>query len=107
MNICKKHNIELVRQSGTLRCLKCNVERVQKRRQNLKIMAINYKGNKCQICDYNKCYSALEFHHLDPKEKDFGISAKGYTRSWDKVKEELDKCIMVCANCHRELHDEN
>ena len=47
---------------------------------------------------------ALEFHHLDPSQKDFGISSKGYTRSWDKVKEELDKCILVCSNCHREIH---
>mgnify|MGYP003431129005 FL=1 len=47
----------------------------------------------------------MEFHHLDPEQKDFGIAAKGYTRSWEKVKEELDKCIMVCANCHREIHD--
>lgn len=68
-------------------------------------MSIEYKRNKCCICGYNKCKSALEFHHLDPKQKDFGISAKGYTRSWEKIKEELDKCIMVCANCHREIHD--
>ena len=47
----------------------------------------------------------MEFHHLDPKGKDFGISDKGYTRSWQKVKEELDKCIMICANCHREIHE--
>ena len=42
---------------------------------------------------------------LDPNKKDFGIANKGYTRSWEKVQEELDKCIMVCANCHREIHD--
>ena len=42
---------------------------------------------------------------MDPKEKDFGISNKGYTRSWDIIKEELDKCILVCANCHREIHE--
>ena len=47
---------------------------------------------------------ALEFHHLDSSQKDFSISEKGYTRSWLKVREELDKCALVCANCHRELH---
>jgi DNA replicative helicase MCM subunit Mcm2 (Cdc46/Mcm family) len=54
--------------------------------------------------EYSKCSEALEFHHIDEREKDFGISMKGYTRSWTKVKQELDKCLLVCANCHRELH---
>lgn len=55
---------------------------------------------------YNKCIAALEFHHLDPNEKDFGIASSGATRTFEKIKVELDKCIMVCANCHREIHDE-
>lgn len=67
-------------------------------------MSIAYKGGKCQCCGYNKYVGALEFHHINSEEKDFGISAKGYTRSWKRVKEELDKCILVCANCHREIH---
>jgi len=53
-----------------------------------------------------ECLKHMVKQHLDPNEKDFGISAKGYTRAWEKVKEELDKCIMVCANCHREIHSE-
>ena len=53
---------------------------------------------------YNKYIGALGFHHLDPNQKDFSIGSKGYTRSFDKVKKELDKCICVCANCHREIH---
>lgn len=44
-------------------------------------MALEYKGNKCSICGYDKCLGALEFHHLDSEEKDFGISEKGYTRA--------------------------
>lgn len=67
-------------------------------------MAVQYKGNKCCICGYDKYIGALEFHHLNPNQKDFGIGSKGYTRSFTKVKEELDKCICVCANCHREIH---
>lgn len=81
------------------------VKNTQKRRDKIKEMAIEYKGGKCQICGYDKCKGALEFHHLNPEEKDFGIGAKGYTRAWDTVKQELDKCIMVCANCHREIHN--
>jgi len=78
---------------------------VCKRRKKIRKMAINYKGNKCEICGYNKCIQALEFHHLDKNGKDFGISAKGYTRSWGSVKKELNKCILLCANCHREVHE--
>lgn len=86
------------------KCLKCETEATQKRREKIKVMAIAYKGGKCQCCGYDKCTQALEFHHVDPTQKDFGLGAKGYTRSWEKNKEELDKCVMVCANCHREIH---
>lgn len=67
-------------------------------------MAIEYLGGKCETCGYDKCVAALEFHHKDPKEKDFAIGVKGYTRGWETVKRELNKCILVCSNCHRELH---
>ena len=77
---------------------------VQKRRHKLKQMSIEYKGNKCFICNYNKCKNALEFHHINPNEKNFSIGEKGITRSWEIIKKELDKCILVCSNCHREIH---
>jgi predicted HNH restriction endonuclease len=83
---------------------KRNVMRVQRKRIELKLKAIEYKGGKCSICGYSKCKDALDFHHIDEKDKEFGIGEKGYTRSWEKVKIELDKCILVCANCHREIH---
>ena len=84
---------------------KQQVKHVAKRRQQLKKMAIEYKGGKCLICGYNRCDAALEFHHLNPDEKDFSIGKDGYTRGWEKIKDELDKCICVCANCHREIHN--
>jgi transcription elongation factor Elf1 len=77
---------------------------VQRRREKVRRMAVEYKGGRCQVCGHERCIEALEFHHLDPTQKDFGISHKGYTRSWEKVKEEVDKCILLCANCHREIH---
>ncbi len=85
------------------KCKKCTVDAVQKRRNKVKLMSIEYKGGKCEKCGYNKYVGALEFHHISGN-KDFGISAKGYTRSWKIVKEELEKCILVCSNCHREIH---
>ena len=80
---------------------------VTRRRKKLKVMAIEYKGGKCVFCGYNKCNDALEFHHIDPSNKGFSLSVRGLTRSWSKIKKELDKCILVCANCHRELHADN
>lgn len=92
--------------SGKYRCTKCRSYQVQKRRDKIKIMAVEYKGGKCEKCEYNKCIAALDFHHIDPQQKDFNLARHGYTRSWDKVKKELDKCILVCRRCHREIHDE-
>lgn len=80
------------------------IKAVAKRRKKIREMAVKYKGGKCEVCGYDKCIQALEFHHLNNKGKDFGISDRGYTRSWQKVKQEIDKCILLCANCHRELH---
>ena len=64
---------------------------------------IEYKGNKCEKCGYNKNIAALEFHHLDPNTKKFTLSDTHH--NWEETKEELDKCILVCSNCHRELHN--
>jgi len=89
---------------GYYRCKKCRSGGVAKRRRKIKLMAVDYKGGSCEACGYNKCVAALEFHHEDPSQKDFGISNKGYARSWEKVKLELDKCIMLCSNCHHEEH---
>ena len=80
------------------------IDAVRKRRKRVRQMAIDYKGGHCEECGYSRCIDALEFHHRDSSGKDFSISEKGYTRSWKKVKEELDKCILLCANCHREIH---
>ena len=79
------------------------IKAVSKRRRKIKVMSIEYKGGKCQVCGYNKCQAALELHHLNKSEKNFGIGDKGYTRSWEKVRAELDKCILLCASCHREI----
>ena len=74
-------------------------------RQRLKLRAVEYKGGKCEVCGYSRCIRGLKFHHLDPSQKDFGISSKGEGRSWERVKAELDKCILVCGNCHDEIHE--
>ena len=71
-------------------------------RKRTKELLVEYKGGKCEFCGYNKCIEALEFHHIDETTKEFAIS--GSTKSLEKQKKEADKCYMLCANCHRELH---
>lgn len=77
---------------------------VTERRRKLKQMVVEYKGGICIICGYKKYVGAFDLHHLDSAQKDFGLSTRGLTRSWEKIKAEADKCILVCANCHREIH---
>ena len=79
------------------------------RRQKTKLIAVNYKGGKCVECGYNKYVGALDFHHLNPNFKEIkitnlirnGINKKG---NWKNLKLELDKCVILCANCHRQKH---
>lgn len=77
---------------------------VAKRRKKIRERAVAHKGGRCEICGYARCIEALEFHHLDPSKKDFSISADGMTRSWERVFREIEKCILLCSNCHREVH---
>lgn len=74
-------------------------------RRSMKLQAIKLLGSKCSICGYNRCVDALEFHHKDPKKKEFRLGA-GNTMSWKEYKRELSKCILVCSNCHKEIHSE-
>ncbi len=77
---------------------------VTERRRKLKAMIVEYRGGKCMLCGYNRCIWALDLHHLDESQKEFGLSVRGMTRSWEKIKEEADKGVLLCANCHREIH---
>jgi transposase len=81
-----------------------NYQHVKYFRIKIKERAVEYKGGKCVFCGYNRCIKALEFHHTNPNEKDFTLGSNT-NRAWEKVKKEIDKCILVCANCHREIHD--
>lgn len=62
-------------------------------------------GSKCGICGYNKCLKALEFHHLDPSKKDFTLGSWRVVSKWSRLVEEVEKCVLICSNCHREVHD--
>lgn len=100
---CTKHG--LVKGSGNgigkRRCSVCNSERVMARQKALKEKAISLKGGRCEFCGYNKCIAALEFHHLDPEKKE---SHPNKITSWSKLEKEIEGCILLCSNCHREVH---
>jgi hypothetical protein len=81
----------------------CNSCFTNSKRFKIKQKCIEYKGGCCSKCGYNKCNDALVFHHLGETKKEFGISGN-YCRSWEKIKVELDKCVLLCANCHCEIH---
>jgi len=71
-----------------------------------KLEIIRLKGGKCERCGYDKNIAALEFHHLDPSIKSFQLDSRHLSNTTkEKILEELDKCIIVCSNCHRELHN--
>ena len=72
-------------------------------RRSMKVQAIKLLGGKCSICGYDKCMDALEFHHEDPSIKEFRLGS-GNTMSWKAYKSEALKCILVCSNCHKEIH---
>lgn len=81
---------------------KTDYDHVKEYRKRVKQELVKYKGGKCQKCGYDKCNEALEFHHLDPSKKDFTIS--GQHKSIELLKKEVDKCVLLCCRCHREVH---
>lgn len=86
-------------------CKKCRKKMSSDRWKKNKKRAVEYKGGKCGMCGYDKCLDVLEFHHINPKEKSNNFRNLKII-SWESQKEELDKCILLCANCHRETHNE-
>jgi 5-methylcytosine-specific restriction endonuclease McrA len=70
------------------------------------IRELKYKaGGKCQICGYNRCLSSLAFHHKNPAEKIGTIGEMVYSHSKTAAAIEVKKCVLVCTNCHGELHE--
>lgn len=85
-------------------CKKCWVDWDRKKRHNIKQKLVDLKGGKCEICGYDKCLNALEFHHIDRSTKSFALNIGNFRKSFDLLEKEVNKCKLVCANCHREIH---
>mgnify|MGYP003534316966 CR=1 FL=1 len=72
--------------------------------EKVKDLVLSRKKCGCSICGYSKCIAALEFHHVNPSEKLFAISKAHSGYSLEEILKELEKCILVCSNCHKEIH---
>ena len=80
-----------------------SLARDRDRRSEHKKLAVEYLGGSCSCCGYSRHIAALQFHHKNPSLKEFNLS-KHLKRSWENLRVELDKCVLLCANCHFEHH---
>ena len=106
VRICSKHGRTVFTRYGTgdsYRCLACRKQRVIERRRKVKEILVREAGGGCVICGYERYLGALQFHHLDPATKAFGLGLRGIARSLARCREEAAKCILLCANCHAEV----
>lgn len=84
------------------RCKRCAGEAVTRRKQAVKEILVEEAGGCCAVCGYDRCIINLTFHHVDPQTKSFGMSMRN-TKALATYREELQKCVLVCANCHGEI----
>lgn len=82
-------------------------DKVVQTRHKLKDMAVEYLGGVCSRCGQSFDPVCMDFHHKDHKQKDFNIAIGFTNKSWPVIQKELDKCILVCSNCHRIIHKED
>jgi transposase len=101
---CPRHGTvtHVLEPRGYYRCRQCRIEAVARRRRKVKAILVAEAGGTCRLCGYDKCFAALEFHHLDPNTKRFGLSRRG-ARSIARLRLEAQKCVLLCSNCHAEV----
>jgi 5-methylcytosine-specific restriction endonuclease McrA len=73
------------------------------RRRKVKELLVHEAGGQCMLCGYDSYLGALQFHHLDPSEKQFHLGLRGITRSLERMRAEAAKCVLLCSNCHAEV----
>jgi len=81
------------------------LEKQTTRTAEVKKLLVEHFGGKCVTCGYDRCPAGFDFHHIVPEEKEFALSGvRTYGKSWDEILKEAKKCMLLCSNCHRELH---
>src|SRR3954464_4852196 len=84
--------------TNSWRCGKCSSEQVGRRRRKVKAVLVAEAGGSCRVCGYDRYQGSLEFHHLDPSTKKFGLASGGFTPAIAKLREEAKKCLLLCRN---------
>jgi DNA-directed RNA polymerase subunit RPC12/RpoP len=83
-------------------CKRCSAKHLVDARRKKKKHLVKYKGGACQICGYDRCLDALDFHHcLGEKEQGLSRAVRGKLQA---AKAEADKCVLLCNRCHKEVH---
>jgi transposase len=88
-----------------LRCQACRNAALSARRRRIKELLVQEFGGACAICGYDRCASALHFHHVDPSSKHFAVSLHASALSLAKLRAEAQKCVLLCARCHAEVEN--
>jgi transposase len=103
--ICRRHGrtVFVLEGRGSYRCKQCRVEQVARRRREIKRILVEEAGGRCALCGYDKHQEALQFHHLNRREKRFHLGQGGLSRSLARCRAEASKCALLCANCHAEV----
>jgi hypothetical protein len=95
-----------VRRPSNINGCMANSQKVKEWRKRTKQRMIDAMGGSCVVCGYTRCSASLGFHHLDPSKKHFGFGGlRANPKSWEKISEELRKCVLICNRCHGEVHD--
>lgn len=100
--VCNETDLEKFYEGRKASCKSCHNNKLIEKRKDMLHKGREILGGKCSKCGYNKCDAALEFHHVIGS-KEFQIAGAKY--GWKRMKAEIEKCILLCANCHREHHN--
>lgn len=100
-NFCPTHTPEITCNCESTHSGSCKVQRLRWRRK--KKLIENF-GGECENCGYDNCYSSLEFHHINPKEKEFKLDMSNMTKTLEELKIEASKCRLICSTCHEREH---
>jgi hypothetical protein len=105
--VCGKEYVWHSHRNGNSSCRhskkRCYACRCRNASRNIKTRLVNELGGACSRCGYNTSVAALDFHHVDPSQKEFGVSTK-LRYGYNAVLAEAKKCVLLCKNCHAELH---
>lgn len=106
LQICRRHGQALFNWEAPRKrfvCGRCRSEAVKRNRHKVKKILVDERGGQCERCGYSRCLRALHFHHVDAQLKSFSISR---TAGIDRLRSEIRKCVLLCANCHAEAEDD-